>query len=89
MSSVTPTTNSSLPFCRAEFETISEGLDYAARGETGCNFFTSRGELARALPYGEVRLGKKLFVKSVYFAAQYKDIRMLCLRYSLSFVMPA
>jgi len=55
MSSVTPTTNSSLPFCRAEFETISEGLDYAARGETGCNFFTSRGELVRALPYGEVR----------------------------------
>ncbi len=44
-----------LPFRIAEFETIWEGLDYAARGETGCNFFSSRGEPAQSLPYREIR----------------------------------
>lgn len=52
---VTATCNSVLPFRVGEFETIWEGLDYAARGETGCNFFSSRGEPARSLPYSEIR----------------------------------
>ena len=55
MLNVTPTNNGSLPLRRGEFETIVEGLDYAARGETGCNFFSSRGELVEALGYREIR----------------------------------
>ncbi|MFQ5467909.1 MAG: AMP-binding protein, partial [Kiloniellaceae bacterium] len=55
MAQLTPTTNASLPLCRGEFETVHEGLDYAARGETGCNFYSSRGELAEALGYREIR----------------------------------
>jgi len=57
MLNVTPTgnANGSLPLRRGEFETIVEGLDYAARGETGCNFFSSRGELVQALGYREIR----------------------------------
>ncbi len=55
MLNVTPTSNGSLPLRRGEFETIVEGLDYAARGETGCNFFSSRGELVQALAYREIR----------------------------------
>ncbi len=55
MSNVTPTSNDALPLKRAEFETIAAGLDYAARGETGCNFFSSRGELVQALGYREIR----------------------------------
>jgi len=55
MLNVTPTSNDSLPLRRGEFETIVEGLDYAARGETGCNFFSSRGELVEALGYREIR----------------------------------
>jgi fatty-acyl-CoA synthase len=55
MLNVTPTCNDSLPLRRGEFATIVEGLDYAARGETGCNFFSSRGELVQALGYREIR----------------------------------
>jgi len=55
MLNVTPTSNGSLPLRRGEFATIVEGLDYAARGETGCNFFSNRGELEQALAYREIR----------------------------------
>ena len=55
MTVLTPTINANLPHRLVEFETVPEGLDYAARGETGLNFFSSRGELQRALSYGEIR----------------------------------
>jgi fatty-acyl-CoA synthase len=51
----TPTTNLTLPFRVSGFATLSEGLDYAAQGRTGCNFFTARGELQQVLPYRELR----------------------------------
>ena len=34
---------------------MSAGLDYAAQGVTGFNFFSSRGDLETALPYHELR----------------------------------
>jgi len=37
----TPTVHQ-LPLKSAEFLTLSEALDYAAEGETGCNFYTGR-----------------------------------------------
>ena len=55
MTQLTPSRNASLPFCRGAFETVHEGLDYAARGETGCNFYSSRGQLVQALGYAEIR----------------------------------
>ena len=51
----TPTRNARLPSRLSGFATLSEGLDYAARGETGCNFFSARGELEQVLPYRELR----------------------------------
>src|SRR5262245_34211251 len=51
----TPTINARLPFRLSGFATLAEGLDYAARGETGCNFFSARGELQQALPYRDLR----------------------------------
>ncbi len=51
----TPSANSDLPFQVGGFATLSEGLDYAAQGDTGFNFFSTRGELERALPYRELR----------------------------------
>jgi fatty-acyl-CoA synthase len=51
----TPTTNAALPFRLSGFETLTQGLDYAAQGETGCNFFSARGELAQVLPYRDLR----------------------------------
>ncbi len=50
----TPTENT-LPLRRADFSTLAEALDYAALGQTGCNFYTGRGELVDALPYAELR----------------------------------
>ena len=60
----TPTRHD-LPFRAADFSTLTEALDYAAQGETGCNFYTGRGELYASKGYGEVRqqalvLSKKL-----------------------------
>jgi len=34
---------------------LAEALDYAALGQTGCNFYTGRGELYEALPYARLR----------------------------------
>ena len=39
----------------ADFSTLSEALDYAARGDTGCNFYSGTGELSAVLPYAELR----------------------------------
>ena len=50
----TPTGNASLALRRADFETLWEGLDYAARGEAGFNFFSARGELKSVLPYRDL-----------------------------------
>ncbi len=51
----TPTANPDLELRIAEFETLTEGLDYAARGQTGCNFFSARGDLESVLTYRELR----------------------------------
>ena len=56
MTPPTPTTSPALAFRVNGFATLTEGLDYAARGVTGFNFFSSRGELETALPYAELRL---------------------------------
>lgn len=44
-----------LPMRHADFATLGEALDYAARGETGFNFYNGRGELSAALTYTALR----------------------------------
>ena len=39
----------------ADFPTLGEALDYAARGNRGMNFHDARGTLLRAYPYSELR----------------------------------
>jgi fatty-acyl-CoA synthase len=51
----TPTSNDALPFQLGTFETLVEGLDYAAKGQTGYNYYTRRGELRQSLSYAELR----------------------------------
>jgi len=51
----TATTSDDLPFRRADFASLPEALDYAARGRAGLNFYSARGELIAALPYAELR----------------------------------
>ena len=53
--SPTPTSNRSLSQDLAGFHSLAEGLDYAARGVTGFNFYSARGELQSVLPYAELR----------------------------------
>jgi len=51
----TPRTNEGLTQRLGDFDTLSEALDYAARGETGCNFYSPRGKLETVLPYSDLR----------------------------------
>ena len=51
----TPTSNRALPQISADFPSLAEGLDYAARGSTGLNFYASRGALDAVLTYAELR----------------------------------
>ncbi|WP_109806486.1 fatty acyl-AMP ligase [Sphingosinithalassobacter portus] len=50
----TPTDDASLPRRLADFDTLGEALDYAARGVRGLNFHDARGNLK--LPYSFARL---------------------------------
>jgi fatty-acyl-CoA synthase len=51
----TPSCNDILEQRLGDFATLAEGLDYAARGETGFDFYSPRGELAHQLPYRRLR----------------------------------
>lgn len=44
-----------LPLRLAEFATLAEGLDYAADGATGFDFYEADGTLRESLPYRELR----------------------------------
>jgi len=60
----TPTLNN-LPFRAADFATLAEALDYAAKGETGTNFYTGRGELYAVLPYSELRSQARVLARKL------------------------
>jgi fatty-acyl-CoA synthase len=51
----TPRANRNLPQRLGNFSTLAEGLDYAARGSTGYNFYSARGFLQHVLPYAQLR----------------------------------
>jgi fatty-acyl-CoA synthase len=53
--SPTPSLNATLPLRHGDFATLTEALDYAARGETGINLHSPKGELAEAIPYSVLR----------------------------------
>ena len=45
-------TECSLPRRFADFDTLQDALDYAARGTRGLNFHDPRGKLTRPYPFG-------------------------------------
>lgn len=47
--------NNKLPLRSADFANLAEALDYAAEGDTGCNFYSSKAELYAVLPYADLR----------------------------------
>ncbi|MAI06648.1 MAG: hypothetical protein CBC47_05970 [Alphaproteobacteria bacterium TMED87] len=54
MQTFTPTDNYNLPKVLAQFDTLTEALDYAAKGETGFNFYSSKCELQSSISYKEL-----------------------------------
>jgi fatty-acyl-CoA synthase len=56
MSSMQPTpANKSLPLKISGFTNLVDVLEYAARGDTGYNFYDGRGHLKDVLPYADLR----------------------------------
>ena len=51
---ITPTENN-IPLRGADFVTLAEALDYAAKGQTGYNFYDGRGRLKTVLSYSRLR----------------------------------
>lgn len=51
----TPTSSTALPLGLDGFETLTQGLDHAARGETGFNYYSVRHQLVASLSYAELR----------------------------------
>ena len=51
----TPTRNKGVAFRIGGFGTLIEALEYAARGKTGYNFYSGRGELLHAFTYAKLR----------------------------------
>ncbi len=48
-------TDSGIPQRLGDFATLPEALDYAARGASGLNIYSGRGDLTDAVPYGALR----------------------------------
>ncbi|MBL4601547.1 MAG: AMP-binding protein [Emcibacteraceae bacterium] len=51
----TPTFDPDLPRRYADFDTLPEALDYAAKGQRGLNFYSPRGELETSITYTKIR----------------------------------
>jgi fatty-acyl-CoA synthase len=65
MTQPTPTLDPSLPRKHAEFDTLIDAMEYAAKGVRGINFYSARGDLVKVLTYTELRdravdIGKRL-----------------------------
>lgn len=54
MNQVATKTHNNQPQRLADFETLTEALEYAAGGVTGCNFFDAGGNLLTALSYQDL-----------------------------------
>lgn len=58
----TPTHNR-LPFRAGDFSCLAEALDYAATGDTGCNFYDGRGGLSAVVSYAALREDAQRFAR--------------------------
>jgi fatty-acyl-CoA synthase len=61
---VTPTFHS-LPLELGNFSTLVEALDYAAKGETGYNFYSGRGQLYAVLSYANLRSEARILARKL------------------------
>jgi fatty-acyl-CoA synthase len=73
----TPTVNLDLPFQRGGFASLCAALDYAAKGETGLNFFDARGRLLEVLPYRLLQREAQAFARRLIAAGFARGERIL------------
>lgn len=73
----TSTKNPGLSFRRGGFDCLCAALDYAAGGDTGLNFFDSRGTLLHALPYSLLHAEARRFARHIAGAGITRGERLL------------
>jgi fatty-acyl-CoA synthase len=73
----TPSTNKDLPFRNADFASLCEALDYAARGQAGFNFYNARGQLTATMPYAGLKRRAESFGRKLIGAGLERGARML------------
>lgn len=56
-------THHRLPLRPGDFSCLAEALDYAAAGDTGCNFYDGRGKLCAVLTYRALREDAQRFAR--------------------------
>ncbi len=84
----TPTRDQTLPRRFADFATLPEALDYAARGVRGLNFYSARGQLEVAATYAEIREKSIIFARRLLALGLEKEARVaLIADTSLDFVV--
>jgi fatty-acyl-CoA synthase len=69
-------TNHQLNLRHGNFSTLSEALDYAALGETGCNFYSGRGQLIHVLPYDNLQKQAQNLAKRLHSLGLPRGARM-------------
>jgi len=62
----TPSENT-IPIQHGTFETLTDALDYAAGGVTGFNFYNRRGDLAKSIPYSQLRKDARTLARKILF----------------------
>ncbi len=73
----TPSTNPELPFRNADFASLCEALDYAARGQAGFNFYNARGQLTATMSYAALKQRAEAFARRLIGAGIGRGERML------------
>ncbi len=63
----TPSENT-IPVKHGTFETLSEALDYAAKGVTGFNFYNRRGKLVKSVSYSQLRKEARTLARKILFS---------------------
>jgi fatty-acyl-CoA synthase len=69
-------TNHDLAFRAADFDTLTDALDYAAQGETGSNFYTGRGKIYASIPYADLRKQSQVLARKLLGLGLHKGDRV-------------
>ncbi len=69
-------TNHDLAFRAADFDTLTEALDYAAQGDTGSNFYTGRGKIYASISYADLRKQSQVLARKLLGLGLHKGDRV-------------